>query len=223
MVPGAQFTVNGRTGCDLAALPIASGDAVTMIWPAFAPGCESLGIGLSVKISQSTSFNENDNQYLQSFSYCGPEGPTCTTPASISIQVPSAALVPCFQLDADIGPPLALVGPAGVYYGSGLAPHDNMLISAFNGGAEPWRGAAVHDRPCRPRCRRAVHRAGDDDGAVHVDCLAHARHPRPRRPRQHGGAGRLRGGVRRLRLRHRDGDGGLGLGVGVGDGRYVVV
>ena len=118
-------------------LPIASGDTVTMTWPAFAPGCESLGIGLSVKISQSTSFNENDNQYLRSFSYCGPEGPTCATPASISIEVPSAALVPCFQLDAHIGPPLALVGPAGAYYASGLAPHASMLISAFNGGAEP--------------------------------------------------------------------------------------
>ena len=75
-----------------------------MTWPAFAPGCESLGIGLSVKISRSTSFIGDDNQYLQSFSYCGPEGPTCTTPASISLQVPSAALVPCFQLDAHIAP-----------------------------------------------------------------------------------------------------------------------
>ena len=150
VVPGAQFAVNGQTGSDLAALPIASGDTVTMTWPAFAPGCESLGVGLSVKISQSTSFNENDNQYLQSFSYCGPEGPTCTTPASISIQVPSAALVPCFQLDAHIGPPLALVGPAGAYYGSGLAPHGNMLISAFNGGAEPCAVPSCATAPTSP-------------------------------------------------------------------------
>jgi len=150
VVPGAQFTVNGQTGSELAALPIASGDTVTMTWPAFAPGCESLGIGLSVKISQSTSFNENDNQYLRSFSYCGPEGPMCTTPASISIQVPSAALVPCFQLDAHIGPPLALVGPAGAYYASGLAPHDNMLISAFNGGAEPCAAPSCATAPDIP-------------------------------------------------------------------------
>ena len=37
VVPGAQFTVDGQTGTDLSSLPIASGDTVTMTWPAFAP------------------------------------------------------------------------------------------------------------------------------------------------------------------------------------------
>lgn len=134
VVPGVQFAVSGRTGADLSSLPIVAGDTVTMTWPAFAPGCETLGIGLSVKISHATAFDIDDDQYLQSFAYCGPEGPACASPASISIQVPSASSVPCFQLDAHIGPPLALVGPAGAYYGSGLAPHTDMLISAFNGG-----------------------------------------------------------------------------------------
>jgi len=135
VVPGVQFNVNGQTSSDLRTLNIAPGDTVTMTWPAFAPGCETLGVGFSVKISQDVIFNIDDNQYLQSFTYCGPDGPACTTPGSISIQLPSADLVPCYQLDAHIGAPLAIVGPAGSYYGNTLTPgRPDMLISAQNGG-----------------------------------------------------------------------------------------
>jgi len=109
VVPGAQFAVNGQMGPDLAAVADRFGRYGDDDLADGRTGGESLGIGLSVEISQSTSFNENDDQYLQSFSSCGPEGPTCTIPASVSMQVLNAAVVPCFQLDAHIGRLLALV------------------------------------------------------------------------------------------------------------------
>jgi hypothetical protein len=135
VVPGVQFSANGQSSSDLRTLAIAPGDTITMSWDAFAPGCETLGVGFSVKISQDVIFDIADNQYLQSFSYCGPEGPLCATPGSVSIQLPSAELVPCYQLDAHIGPPLAIVGPDGSYYGNAQNPgRPDMLISAQNGG-----------------------------------------------------------------------------------------
>jgi hypothetical protein len=136
VVPGVQFTVNGQTASDLRTLQIVPGDTITMTWTSLAPGCESLGLGLSVKISQASTFNIADNQYLQSFTYCGPGGDACT--GSLAIQLPPAAVVPCYQLDAHIGAPLAIVGPSGSYYGdTQRASGTNMLISAQNGGSAP--------------------------------------------------------------------------------------
>lgn len=135
VLTGVQFSAGGQTATDLRNLAIAPGDRVDMTWTGFAPGCESLGIGLSVKISKKTTFDINDDQYLHSFTYCGTEGPTCASPFALSVTLPASSVVPCWQLDAHIGPPLSIVGPSGRYY-SFNNPH-NMLISAQNGGSAP--------------------------------------------------------------------------------------
>ncbi|MDH4146770.1 MAG: hypothetical protein OEY23_16550 [Acidimicrobiia bacterium] len=156
IVDGEQYTINGQTADNLASLPAPlPGSTVTMTWSSFAAGCPSdqVGIGLSVKISLSPSFVEADLQHLAAFGYCGPEGPVCAAPFQISFVMPAADLVPCWQLDAHIGPPLAVVGPqpdgsfySGVLNGSG----QTMLISAQNGGTEPCAPPPCPSNPAIP-------------------------------------------------------------------------
>jgi hypothetical protein len=127
---GAQTVTNLR---DFVPTP-AGGQTITMTWTGFAPGCESAGISLSIKLSPTaTTFDPSANQYLTDFSYCGPDGPLCTAPFTLTLVMPGADRVPCWQLDAAIGPPLAVVGPDGSFYGN-LNGVRNMLISAQNGG-----------------------------------------------------------------------------------------
>jgi LPXTG-motif cell wall-anchored protein len=132
VLTGVQFAANGRTAASLRDLNLVGGDTVTMTWTGFAPGCEGVGIGLSFKIAQAPTFVVSDNQYLQSFDYCGPDGTPCSAPFTLTLTLPTATSVPCGQLDAHIGRPLAIVGPSGAYYN--LNNPVNMLISAFNGG-----------------------------------------------------------------------------------------
>ncbi|MEZ5266513.1 MAG: hypothetical protein R2755_33040 [Acidimicrobiales bacterium] len=52
--------------------------SITMTWTGYAPGCEGIGVSLSRKVSRTVGFNENDNQYLNVWSYCGPGGNPAT-------------------------------------------------------------------------------------------------------------------------------------------------
>lgn len=147
VVNGEQFSVNGSAPVgsmrDLGEVP--SGATVTMTWESFAPGCEGVGISLSRKISASTDFNAADVQYLNAWSYCGPDGTPCGAPGSLTLNLAGAGEVACYQLDANIGPPLNVVGPNTAYYSLGSA--FNMLISAKNGGTAPCTPAPCAMNP----------------------------------------------------------------------------
>lgn len=149
VLQGLLFTVNGESAEDLRTLNVDQGDTVTMTWDSFTPGCEGLGIGLSTKIAGSTEFDPSINQYGLEFSYCGPEGPECGDgPFQLTLRVPPPEELPCYQIDAHIGPPLAVVGPDGAFYGLGNEP--NMLISAKNGGGAPCDVPVCETNPDLP-------------------------------------------------------------------------
>lgn len=148
VITGASYSVNGTTASDLNDLAPNPGDTVTMTWTGFAPGCETVGIGLSVKIALAPTFNAEDDQYLHAFDYCGPLGPACEAPYTLSIAVMPASTAPCWQIDAHLGAPLSIVGPSGSYYGLGRTP--NMLISANNGGANPCAPPPCETNPAVP-------------------------------------------------------------------------
>jgi LPXTG-motif cell wall-anchored protein len=148
VIQGAVYSVDGQSSSDLNALVVEPGDVVTMTWDSFTPGCETVGIGLSVKIAYDTTFDPNDDQYLADFGYCGPEGPLCVAPYQLQVQLLPAATAPCWQVDAHLGPPLSVVGPSGAYYGLNSA--QNMLISANNGGTTPCTPEPCPENPAVP-------------------------------------------------------------------------
>jgi hypothetical protein len=137
VVEGEQFSVDGGAPvADMRLLGEVSNTAViTMTWTSFAPGCEGVGITLSRKISGSNDFDPADEQFLGAWSYCGPGGNACTAPYTLVLDLSLAPPVSCYQLDANIGPPLDVVGPNTAYYS--LNNSFNMLISAKNGGTAP--------------------------------------------------------------------------------------
>lgn len=146
VLEGLQFTVNGGApNASLSAFTLAAGDNIVMTWTGFGQGCAGAGISLSVKEAATQVFDPLDNQQLVlPFAYCGPGGASCDG-NTLSLTVPTLTVTCNFQIDAVIGPPLAVVGPNGSYYNS-LTRGDhgkawstaqggtNMLISANNGG-----------------------------------------------------------------------------------------
>jgi hypothetical protein len=146
---GTRFSVNG--GPEVASLRATSmriGDSVTMRWDGFAPGCEGIGIGLSIKAATDVRFDATSNQYASHQVYCGPAGSPCTAPYSLTLSLTPAAPTPCFQVDAHIGPMLSIVGPDGAYYS--FASEFDMLIDAYNGGTGPCTPAPCPDAPSLP-------------------------------------------------------------------------
>lgn len=140
-----QFEVNGVTAPSLRDFDLQAGDLVTMTWAGFAPGCEGIGVSLSVKKTNLPFFDPQDNQQLlRPYDYCGPGGVPCGVGPDgryrLSLAVPPVEVTCNFQFDAAIGPPLEIVGPEGSYYSTGTRVANgkpggpNMLISASNGG-----------------------------------------------------------------------------------------
>ncbi len=142
---GELFSVGSQSSGDLRNLAVQAGDTIVMTWDAFAAGCEGLGIGLSSKVATVATFDATRDYWLRGYAYCGPEsGATpCVAPFRLELVVPPASEVPCYQIDAHVGAPLAVVGPSGDYYG-GLNGSRNLLISALNGGA----GDCTNPPPC---------------------------------------------------------------------------
>jgi hypothetical protein len=136
ILTGTQYSMNGGAPVgDLAALGQIPADAtITMTWTGYAPNCEGIGVSLSRKIAQQVGFSEADNQYLNAWSYCGPQGNPCTG-MTLTLDLSQAAPVACYQMDANVGPPLQIVGPGGAFYS--INGEFNTLLSANNGGAEP--------------------------------------------------------------------------------------
>ncbi len=142
---GLAFTARGESRASLRELVLGPGDVVTMSWSGFAPGCEGIGVSLSVKKTNTPAFEPADNQQLlRPYDYCGPGGVACS-PASdgryqLQLAVPAREVSCNYQIDAAIGPPLEVVGPAGSYYTTGNREANgkpggpDMLISAYNGG-----------------------------------------------------------------------------------------
>ena len=135
LVNGEQFTVNGVSVGSLRELIVSPTDVVVMTWESFSAGCEGAGVSLSVKTAPSPDFNPGVDQYLAGFDYCGPGGPACTAPFRLTIDMRAIGGTTCYQLDANAGRPLEIVGPSGSYYS--LNQPVNLLISALNGGSAP--------------------------------------------------------------------------------------
>jgi len=135
---GVQFNIDGGTPFDdlrdMTTPQATAGQTLTMTWTGFAPGCEGIGVGLSRKITPHVFFDLTANQWAQYGAYCGPGGTACAAPFTLSIPLHPIGDVPCYQIDAHLGPLLLDVGPAGGFYTNSQF---NMLISAFNGGTEP--------------------------------------------------------------------------------------
>ncbi|MCC6433902.1 MAG: hypothetical protein IT196_02635 [Acidimicrobiales bacterium] len=134
ILTGTQYSMNGGAPVgSLAELGQVPGDAViTMTWTGYAPGCEGIGVSLSRKVALTIGFNEADNQYLNVWSYCGPQGNACNGSLTLNLGT-SATSVTCYQLDANVGPPLEIVGPGGSFYS--MNGRFNTLLSANNGGS----------------------------------------------------------------------------------------
>lgn len=131
-----RFSANGVTSPDLYSVRAAPGELITMSWDGFAPGCAGIGIGISSKVATVPVFDQATPYWLYEFSYCGPEAgatPCAAGGNQLTLRMPPASEVPCYQLDAHIGPPLAQVGPGAAFYGP-LNGVRNLLISAQNGG-----------------------------------------------------------------------------------------
>jgi hypothetical protein len=135
ILTGTQYSMNGGAPVgDLSALgQIPANASITMTWSGYAQNCEGIGVSLSRKIAQQVGFSEADNQYLNAWSYCGPQGNPCT--GTLTLDLSQAAPVACYQMDANVGPPLQIVGPGGAFYS--INGKFNTLLSANNGGAEP--------------------------------------------------------------------------------------
>lgn len=142
IVLNPRFSMDGGAEVgDLRALDLTNAGQVTMRWDGFAPGCEGVGLSLSVKSSGSTVFDPTIDQYGLRTAYCGPSagGIPCAAPYQLTLRLQDETINPlptCYQVDASLGPPLAVVGPSGSFYGI-LNGRFNMLISAWNGGIQP--------------------------------------------------------------------------------------
>jgi hypothetical protein len=132
LLVGEQFSMNGGAAVStLWALGNVPSDAVlTMTWTGYAAGCEGIGVSLSRKVARQKFFDAADNQYLNVWSYCGPDAQPCA--GMLVLDLGADPSVACYQLDANAGPPLQVVGPAGSFYS--LNGQFNTLISANNGG-----------------------------------------------------------------------------------------
>jgi len=144
VVDGEAFAINGEsvplTNRNVGGT-LSGGDQISVTWQGTAAGCEGLGFSLALKATErAAGFDPNDNQELVDFVYCGPGGADCTAQGNtLTLQMPSAVDVPCWQVDFVIGTPLAVVGPDGGYYRF-QQPID-MLIASKNGGVSPCDSA----------------------------------------------------------------------------------
>jgi LPXTG-motif cell wall-anchored protein len=132
-----RFTANGYTTATLYGVVAQPGDSIVMQWDGFVAGCSGVGVGFSSKLAETPDFQPSSTYWLYDFDYCGPEAGATPCPAgagSLTLTVPPAMDVPCYQLDAHLGPPLSKVGPTGTYYGP-LNGVQNMLVSAKNAGS----------------------------------------------------------------------------------------
>jgi hypothetical protein len=143
-----QFFIDNGTPVsslrDFTTAQMDAGDRLNMTWTGFAPGCEGIGVGLSRKITPFVYFDVGANQWAQYSAYCGPGGIACAAPYLLSMTLNPTVDVPCYQIDAHLGPQLLDVGPAGTFYSNAQF---NMLISAFNGGTTPCDVAPCPGNP----------------------------------------------------------------------------
>lgn len=163
LLVGEQFSVNGGAPVDdMRSLNVSAGDLVSMTWDSLAPGCEDALVSLSLKAATSSSFDPSSDQYGLDSVSCGTGVQPCAqvdNTLSLTVGVPEA--MSCYQLDAHLGPALAVVGPGGAYYGAMNGQH-NVLISAKNTGLEPctppecvaygYTGSAVDMETARTGC-----------------------------------------------------------------------
>lgn len=158
VLAAVRFSVDGIESASLRSLPIVVGSVVTMRWDGFAPGCEGVGVGISDKVNNAAVFDHLANQYGSDGAYCGPGGDPCMAPYELRLTVAARGGFTCFQVDAHIGPQLAVIGPAGSFYEFNNVVYPT-LISAFNGGTEPCRFTICVGHPDLPaasiECRLA--------------------------------------------------------------------
>ena len=130
------------------------GDTVVVLWDRWTPGCEGVGVSMSVKKTDGPTFDIARDQALLggstgAFGWCQSSTDPCTSSGvnRLQVAIPSAAVTCNFQLDLVIGAPLETVGPHGSYYtasvrqqaqAAGLGTFNTsgpgMLLDALNQG-----------------------------------------------------------------------------------------
>jgi hypothetical protein len=132
------------------------GDTVAALWDSWTPGCEGVGLSMSVKKTNGPSFDIAADQALvrapdgsEAFAWCQSGTDPCAGGGVNRLQVviPPAAVTCNFQLDLAVGAPLETVGPHGSYYtasvrqqaqAAGLGTFNTsgpgMLLDAVNQG-----------------------------------------------------------------------------------------
>jgi hypothetical protein len=106
-----------------------AGDTVVALWDGWTPGCEEVGISLSVKKSNAAAFDIAGDQALVrepngplQYQWCQSGTDPCngTGVNSLQIVIPPANVTCNFQLDLAVGAPLETVGPHGSYYSASV-------------------------------------------------------------------------------------------------------
>jgi hypothetical protein len=120
------------------------GDTVVALWDAWTPGCDGVGVSMSVKKTDGPTFDIAGDQALvreptgsEDFAWCQSGTDPCTSGGVNRLQVviPPAAVTCNFQLDLVIGPPLETVGPHGSYYTASVRQQaDAAGLGTFNAG-----------------------------------------------------------------------------------------
>ena len=135
---------------------VVPGDTVVALWNSWTPGCDGVGVSMSVKKTNGPTFDIARDQALVggssgagAFAWCQSATDPCATSGVNRLQVviPPAAVTCNFQLDLVIGAPLETVGPHGSYYtasvrqqaqAAGLGTFNTsgpgMLLDALNQG-----------------------------------------------------------------------------------------
>jgi hypothetical protein len=129
---------------------------VVALWDGWTPGCENVGISMTVKKTEDPFFDLTDDQALvrepngpYQFAWCHASTDPCSAAGvnRLEVVIPPATVTCNFQLDLAIGAPLETVGPRGSYYAisarqqaqaAGLGTFNttgpSMLLDAINQG-----------------------------------------------------------------------------------------
>lgn len=147
VLEGVSFSNGTRTAASLAGLgSLAPGTSVSMTWSRFAAGCDGVGVSLSIRRSDTPAYDPSTNhEVVGPFAYCGPEGDACTATAGrygpLTVTLPPRTALCDYRLDAALGRPLAVAGPAGSYPDAAGRGHGaDLAVDAADGtygGCQP--------------------------------------------------------------------------------------
>jgi hypothetical protein len=135
-----EFVLNGNVSQPVATLqdlpPFSAGDVITMMWFAVDPACVGSAVSLVVKDAPQPFFNPSANQPTAAYNVTTLSDQDGGGSLSLTLPDLSALGHDCsFQIDAVVGVPLSVVGPAGSFYSESLRGDGRRttLVSFSNG------------------------------------------------------------------------------------------